>query len=106
MRHSSAPDLMCWCCGSRRDFETTGDHRPHRKRCADAGNAGGPAKPIEELTQGRAADQAAKEIRRQIEATGGAAVRGRDTSDKARCDRLRKERPDANEDEPNQYSTQ
>ena len=60
--------------------------------CGNAGNAGGPSKPIEKLSKHRTADETAKEITGEIGAAGDAAIFGGRPPDKPGRGCLRGER--------------
>ena len=56
------------------EVQSCGQYRGNRKRRADAGNAGRPAKVVEQLSEHCAADRAAEEVAGEIGAAGDAAA--------------------------------
>jgi len=72
--------------------QARGQQRGHRQRRPHADDAGDPTEAVEQLTEHRAADQAAQEIAGQICSARHAAAFTGGLPDKAGCRGLRKER--------------
>src|SRR5262249_5168521 len=77
-----------------------------RERPRDAGDAGRPADPIEDLTEDRGADNAAGEVTGEIDAARGPAVGGRGAADEAGRRRLSEERARADEHHAEQHRSE
>src|SRR5438067_4958717 len=69
----------------------------------DAGDAGWPANPIEDLTENRGAHDAAPEVTGKIETARGAAVRGGGAADEASYGRLSQKCAHANKNHAQQH---
>src|SRR5262249_9631851 len=76
-------------------LEENREQRGNEQRHPDAGDAGLPAEPVEELAEDRGAHEAAKEIEGEIESACRAAVRASGSADKAGGGGLREEGADA-----------
>ena len=72
------------------------------ERERNPGDASCPSAPIEDLAEDRGAYQAARKVTGEVDAAGGAAIRGGRTADKAGRGRLGEERAHANQDHPQQ----